>query len=282
MTTHLTDVRLERATERDVPVILSLIKALADYEHMAGDVVADEALVHESLFGPAPSAEVVIARAGVEPVGFAVWFHNLLDVSWAGGGCIWKICSSCPSGAAVASAVRFSSISRSWPWSASAGAWNGRSSIGTSRRSGSTDASERNRSMRVEPRPTRAEVSDAANAVDDGVDAIMLAGETAAGAYPARAVQTLDHVIRDAESVPTTARFPPALDPTGSLHGRALCEAAVTLATHGHADAIVAVTREGKTARLLSALRPGAPIFAATAHARSLRRSRSSGASRRS
>jgi GNAT superfamily N-acetyltransferase len=76
MTTNLTDVRLERATERDVPVILSLIKGLAEYEHMAADVVADEALVHESLFGSAPSAEVVIARAGGEPVGFAVWFYN--------------------------------------------------------------------------------------------------------------------------------------------------------------------------------------------------------------
>ena len=56
--------------------------------------------------------------------------------------------------------------------------------------------------MTTEPRPTRAEVSDAANAVDDGVDAIMLAGETAAGAFPARAVQTLDAIIRDAEASP--------------------------------------------------------------------------------
>src|SRR5213078_4164392 len=58
-------------------------------------------------------------------------------------------------------------------------------------------------SMRSEPRPTRAEVSDAANAVDDGVDAIMLAGETAAGKFPVRAVQTLALVIRDAEASPT-------------------------------------------------------------------------------
>jgi pyruvate kinase len=119
-------------------------------------------------------------------------------------------------------------------------------------------------SMRVEPRPTRAEVSDAANAVDQGADAIMLAGETAIGAYPVQAVKTLDAVIRDAELVPPSTPVKLANDPTGSLHGRAMCEAAVTLATTGQADAIVAVTTEGKTARLLSALRPQAPILAAT------------------
>ncbi|RPJ53860.1 MAG: hypothetical protein EHM24_32410 [Acidobacteria bacterium] len=54
-------------------------------------------------------------------------------------------------------------------------------------------------SMRTEPRPTRAEVSDAANAVDDGVDAIMLAGETAVGVAPARGVRTLVAIIEDAE-----------------------------------------------------------------------------------
>jgi len=122
-------------------------------------------------------------------------------------------------------------------------------------------------SMRVDPRPTRAEVSDAANAVDDGVDAIMLAGETAVGVHPVRAVETLDAIIRDAELAPRTLRTVPAVDPIGSRHGRALCEAAVTLATAGQADAIVAVTREGKTARLLSALRPPCPVFAATARA---------------
>ena len=121
-------------------------------------------------------------------------------------------------------------------------------------------------SMRVEPRPTRAEVSDAAKAVDESVDAIMLSGETAAGSYPVEAVRTLDLVIRDAESVPAGTRVVPALDPQGLLHSRALCESAVTLATTGQADAIVAVTRGGKTASLLSALRPSAPIFAATAN----------------
>jgi len=119
-------------------------------------------------------------------------------------------------------------------------------------------------SMRTEPRPTRAEVSDAANAVDDGVDAIMLAGETAAGAYPVKAVQTLDLVIRDAESMPPVRL--PHVERTRLLsgHEHAVCEAAVTLAERGDAAAIVAVTRGGTTARVLSAQRPRVPIVAAT------------------
>jgi pyruvate kinase len=134
-------------------------------------------------------------------------------------------------------------------------------------------------SMRTEPRPTRAEVSDAANAVDDGVDAIMLSGETAVGAFPVRAVQTLDAVIRDAESVPPTLEGSlrrRAADfegvPMLAGHGRAICQAAVTLADHGEATAIVAITRGGKTARVLSAMRPRAPIYAATDHPEIARR----------
>jgi pyruvate kinase len=123
-------------------------------------------------------------------------------------------------------------------------------------------------SMRTGPRPTRAEVSDAANAVDEGADAIMLTGETAAGAYPVRAVQTLGAIIEDAELMPCSERVVLTVDPIGSRHGRALCEAAVTLSTSGEAAAIIAVTREGKTARLLSALRPAATIYAATANER--------------
>ena len=119
-------------------------------------------------------------------------------------------------------------------------------------------------SMTTEARPTRAEVNDAANAVDDGVDAIMLTGETAVGAYPARAVQTLDAIIRDAECAPPAAVPSPRQDLAGLGHAQALCEAAVTLANAGDAQAIVAVTRGGTTARRLSALRPRAPIIAAT------------------
>jgi hypothetical protein len=119
-------------------------------------------------------------------------------------------------------------------------------------------------SMRTEPRPTRAEVSDAANAVDDRVDAIMLAGETASGRYPLKAVQTLDVIIRDAETIEPVGAVPLKETNVLTTHGRAICDAAVTLAEHANAAAIVAVTRGGKTARVLSALRPQVPIFAAT------------------
>jgi pyruvate kinase len=123
-------------------------------------------------------------------------------------------------------------------------------------------------SMRLEPRPTRAEVSDAANAVDDGVDAIMLAGETAVGLYPVRTVETLDAVIREAERIGPghngTAAVTPVIEVPRAPHVQALCEAAVTLADHCNAFAIVAITRLGNAARVLSALRPRTPIFAST------------------
>jgi pyruvate kinase len=119
-------------------------------------------------------------------------------------------------------------------------------------------------SMTVEARPTRAEVNDAANAVDDGVDAIMLSGETASGVNPPRVVQTLDAVIRDAEGAPGIAALTVTPDAIPKDHVQALCEAAVTLANRGDAQAIVAITRGGRTARWLSVLRPRAPIIAAT------------------
>ena len=120
-------------------------------------------------------------------------------------------------------------------------------------------------SMTKEARPTRAEVNDAANAVEDGVDAIMLAGETAAGAFPARTVLTLASIIREAEASPSFNEVQRrATDALHNDHAQALCEAAVTLANRGEAQAIVAITRGGTTARRLSALRPRAPIIAAT------------------
>ena len=68
-------VRIAPAGPEDVPVILAMIKALAEYEKLAHDVVTDEAQLHESLFVQR-SAEVLIGYTGGEPVGFAVYFHS--------------------------------------------------------------------------------------------------------------------------------------------------------------------------------------------------------------
>ena len=92
----------------------------------------------------------------------------------------------------------------------------------------------------------------------------MLAGETAVGSHPIRVVRTLDAIIRDAESMPPSGSAKLGDSRVLGGHGRAIREAAVTLAERARASAIVAVTRGGKTARLLSALRPRVPIYAAT------------------
>ncbi|MBI4264946.1 MAG: GNAT family N-acetyltransferase [Acidobacteria bacterium] len=71
-----TQLRIDRATPEDVPLILDLIRGLAEYERLAGEVVATEAGLRESLFGERPAVEAVIARIGSEAVGFAIWFQN--------------------------------------------------------------------------------------------------------------------------------------------------------------------------------------------------------------
>ncbi len=128
--------------------------------------------------------------------------------------------------------------------------------------------------MTYQPRPTRAEVSDAANAVDDGVDAIMLSGETAIGAHPERVVETLDAIIREAEAshddaavrattgIGITVLDRMHLDKT--RYGDDVCAAAVVLAETSGAAAVVAVTHGGRTVRDLSALRPRVPVHAVT------------------
>jgi len=116
-------------------------------------------------------------------------------------------------------------------------------------------------SMTRNPSPTRAEASDVANAVFDGADAVMLSAETAIGKYPEAAVQAMDRIIREAETLSVP---PPAGAPRQRTHARAVCDAAVTLARDIDVDAIAAYTRSGRTAQLLSKLRPPAPIFAMT------------------
>ena len=69
-------VRIVPAQASDVPVILEMIKALADYEQLTHEVVATEDDLRQSLFGPRPAGEVVLAYSGDTPIGFALFFHN--------------------------------------------------------------------------------------------------------------------------------------------------------------------------------------------------------------
>jgi GNAT superfamily N-acetyltransferase len=70
------EIQIQPATEADVPLMLRLIKALAEYERLGHEVVATEAMVRESFFGQAPHAQAVIARIGEDAVGLAIWFST--------------------------------------------------------------------------------------------------------------------------------------------------------------------------------------------------------------
>lgn len=72
----MTKIGLRTATERDVPLILSFIRELAEYERLSHEVVATEQLLRASLFGERPAAEVVVGDYGDEPAGFTLFFHN--------------------------------------------------------------------------------------------------------------------------------------------------------------------------------------------------------------
>ncbi len=120
-------------------------------------------------------------------------------------------------------------------------------------------------SMIVNPRPTRAEVSDVANAIFDGADAIMLSGETAAGKYPVEVVETMARIARRAEEVLPyqellrQKRMQGSLTVTDAI-SYATCATAMNLG----ASAILTATRSGYTARMVSKYRPEAKIVAAT------------------
>jgi len=120
-------------------------------------------------------------------------------------------------------------------------------------------------SMIRNPRPTRAEASDVANAVLDGTDAIMLSGETASGLYPVETVRTMAKIASEAERVRETQNFNIKYNqPTIFSSAGAVCHAAVTTANDTKARAIIAPTVSGSTARLMSAFRPHVPLIAIT------------------
>ena len=121
-------------------------------------------------------------------------------------------------------------------------------------------------SMINNPRPTRAETSDVANAILDGTDAVMLSGETAAGKYPQDAVKVMDRVARDVESEPQMMNRDLAeiMETDTCSLAEAIGQAACRVAESVHAAAILAFTQTGSTAALVAKYRPPLPIIAVT------------------
>ena len=120
-------------------------------------------------------------------------------------------------------------------------------------------------SMIKNPRPTRAEATDVANAVYDGSSAIMLSGETAAGAYPIEAVQTMARIAMKAESdIDYEHRFTFEHHNTKGDVTTAISHATVTTAIDLGASAIITVTKSGGTARMISRYRPPCPLICCT------------------
>ncbi|KAI7899861.1 pyruvate kinase [Cokeromyces recurvatus] len=122
-------------------------------------------------------------------------------------------------------------------------------------------------SMTYNPRPTRAEVSDVANAVLDGADCVMLSGETAKGNYPIEAVKTMHEICQLAESV---VCYPAVFNELRSLTAlptettETVACAAVAAAHEQNAGCIIVLTTSGKSARLIAKYRPHSPIIVVT------------------
>jgi pyruvate kinase len=130
-------------------------------------------------------------------------------------------------------------------------------------------------SMIRNPRPTRAEASDVANAILDGTDAVMLSGETSIGHYPLKALQTMgriiDQVERERDEIPVWP-FRPLEESVDLTIARAIAQAARYTAQNLNLAAIIAITASGYTARIVSRYRPCAPIIAITPDERVQRR----------
>jgi pyruvate kinase len=120
-------------------------------------------------------------------------------------------------------------------------------------------------SMQRNPVPTRAEVSDVANAILDGTSAVMLSGETAAGAYPVEAVRTMAAVALRAEaSLKQYGYLQNIRSEPANVVTEAVAQAAITMANHLKAAAILTLTESGFTSRSISKYRPDCPIIAIT------------------
>ncbi|GMM30920.1 pyruvate kinase [Martiniozyma asiatica (nom. inval.)] len=129
-------------------------------------------------------------------------------------------------------------------------------------------------SMTVNPRPTRAEVSDVGNAIVDGADCVMLSGETAKGKYPLEAVSMMHHTCIVAEmTLPYYSQFSDIRELTPKPCGteETLAMSAVTATFEQNAKAIICLSTSGTTARLCSKYRPDCPIIMVTRNERAAR-----------
>lgn len=120
-------------------------------------------------------------------------------------------------------------------------------------------------SMINSPRPTRAEISDVANAIIDGTDAVMLSNETAVGKYPVEAVGMMAQIAARIDSEPSLHHRANLNGTVRSIPG-AISQAVSQIAAQLHAKAIVSLTKTGATARNVSKFRPNIPIIAVTPH----------------
>jgi len=128
-------------------------------------------------------------------------------------------------------------------------------------------------SMIQNPIPTRAEVSDVANAVIDGTDAVMLSGETAVGAYPVEAIKAMSNVCVGAEKFPhPSGRMSHRTEDQFALVDEAIAMAVMYTANHMDVKAIIALTESGSTTRWMSRVRSDIPIYAMTPYAATSRR----------
>ncbi|MEK3881737.1 pyruvate kinase [Paenibacillus sp. PL2-23] len=128
-------------------------------------------------------------------------------------------------------------------------------------------------SMQRNPRPTRAEASDVANAIFDGTDAIMLSGETAAGKYPVESVQTMSRIAQRAESALEYREiFTKQANAQQTSVTEAVSQSVANSALDLNAKAIVTSTQSGFTARMVSKYRPKAPIIAVTTDPKVMKR----------
>ena len=120
-------------------------------------------------------------------------------------------------------------------------------------------------SMEHNPKPTRAEASDVANAILDGTSAVMLSGETAVGKYPIEAVKTLATIAMRAEASLSEYGYLQKIKPSpANVVTQAVGQASVVMAANLKAAAIISLTESGFSARLISKYRPDCPILAIT------------------